>query len=191
MRSQKPKTVTQKLLNREMAWTVALTLETFTAKQLAAECHRSMQYTHALVGEWVINGYVTDTTPEVRMRKVYRLTPKAQELKRAKETEKTRVQNPLGNMWLAMRHLPSFTFRDICMHATTDKISVSETEAREYCMALSKAGYLRVEAKANGKSLARYRLIRNTGPTPPELCRVQAVFDRNRNSIKVIDRRVA
>lgn len=84
------------------------------------------------------------------------------------------------NMWRTMRAMVEFSPRELASHSTTDTVGVSETHAKVYCSKLLAAGYLRVLRKARpGQQQAVYRLIRNTGPRPPVVQRVQRVFDPN------------
>lgn len=74
----------------------------------------------------------------------------------------------------------TFSAADLAAHSTTADITVTENHAKVYCSRLLAAGYLRVVQKAAPPTRAAiYRLIRNTGPKPPQLQRVQQVFDPN------------
>ncbi len=85
-----------------------------------------------------------------------------------------------GNMWRAIRGLPSFTALDVAAHACTETCPVEERDALDYCQALVRAGYLRVLRKARpGHRPATYKLVRNTGPRPPRERRVRGVWDDN------------
>lgn len=85
------------------------------------------------------------------------------------------------NMWRSMRLLEQFTSRDIAVHSNTPDVQVSEETAKSYCTMLMRCGYLRVVQKARPSvgQLAIYRLIRNTGPLPPQVQRIKQVFDPN------------
>ncbi len=85
-----------------------------------------------------------------------------------------------ASMWRTMRMMPQFTVVDLVAHSP-EKTPVKITSAKDYCKMLSKAGYLRVMRKANPfqKRFALYKLIRNHGPLPPQIQRVQQVFDPN------------
>ncbi|WP_182912737.1 MDR/zinc-dependent alcohol dehydrogenase-like family protein [Paracoccus onubensis] len=91
------------------------------------------------------------------------------------------------NMWRSMRGLAVFSPQDLAIHSTTPDVSVSEATAKAYCGMLLKTGFLRVERKASpmrGKQ-AIYRLIRNTGPKPPQIQRVKHVYDPNTQQVHV------
>lgn len=91
------------------------------------------------------------------------------------------------NMWRSMRGLRSFSPHDLVVHSTTPDVSVSEATAKSYCAMLLRTGFLRVERKASPMSgkQAIYRLIRNTGPKPPQIQRVKHVFDPNTRQVHV------
>jgi len=78
-------------------------------------------------------------------------------------------------MWNAMQVLKVFTPRDLAFNATTDTHTVAESEAKTYCAALCKAGYL------VGLAGQRYSLIPAmwTGPHPPQIQRTKQVYDPN------------
>ena len=97
-------------------------------------------------------------------------------------------RSPEQNMWLAMRKNRTFTFRDIAALANTTNAPVSEKAAQAYIRLLLQAGYLKVLEKALPSSgrLATYMLIRNSGPMPPEVQRVRAIFDPNTGSYEHI-----
>lgn len=78
-------------------------------------------------------------------------------------------------MWNAMRILKDFSFTDLAFNASTDVHRVAESEARSYCTALCKAGYL------VGRANQRYSLINSmwSGPHPPQIQRTKQVYDPN------------
>lgn len=93
-----------------------------------------------------------------------------------------------GQLWLAMCHLKDFDFRDLMQSAS---IEIAESAAKDYCSNLLAAGYFRVLKKANPAKgqIARYRLIRNTGPKAPQIQRVKRVFDPNTGEAFFTERR--
>lgn len=91
-------------------------------------------------------------------------------------------------MWRAMRMLRGdWSWRDLAIAASTEEHAVSEIDASDYCTKLALAGYLVVTEtghQARGDQSAtptRYRFVpaRNTGPRPPMVQRLHAVFDPN------------
>ncbi len=88
------------------------------------------------------------------------------------------------NMWRSMRMLGQFDARDIAAHSTTHSVSVSDATAKSYISMLLRTGYLRVVSKAvPGRRAAVYRLIRNSGPRPPQIQRVKQVWDPNTRQV--------
>ena len=88
------------------------------------------------------------------------------------------------NMWRSMRMMDFFTPNDLIAHSNTDTTTVALTTAKAYCTALTKAGYLRVVQKARPPHhQAIYKLVRNTGPRPPQVQKIKQVFDPNLNKV--------
>jgi len=81
-------------------------------------------------------------------------------------------------LWRGMFMLKEFSFRDLI---ETASVEIPEETAKAYCKMLLATGYLRVLTKAapHAGRIARYRLIRNNGPKPPQIQRVKRVFDPN------------
>lgn len=86
-------------------------------------------------------------------------------------------------MWTVMRALPSFTSRDLAVHASTDEVTISAETARVYCWRLRKAGYL-LELGRTGRWLVlRLKPGMNVGPKPPAIIDAGSVVaDRNRSA---------
>jgi len=87
-------------------------------------------------------------------------------------------------MWRTLRLLNGSTnARELAAHASTPEIPVAERTAQGYLRNLWLASYLeRVKpGKGGGRGsyLSRYRLISNTGPHPPMVCRADAIYDPN------------
>lgn len=81
-------------------------------------------------------------------------------------------------LWRAMTMLKEFSYVDLVHHAS---IEIPEATAKDYCKRLLAAGYLRVLVKADPSSarIARYRLVRASGPKAPQVQRIRQVFDPN------------
>lgn len=81
-------------------------------------------------------------------------------------------------LWRAMTMLKEFSFIDLVQHAS---VEIPEATSKDYCKRLLGAGYLRVLVKADPSTgrIARYRLIRASGPKAPQIQRVRQVFDPN------------
>lgn len=93
----------------------------------------------------------------------------------------------MQNMWNSMRGLVEFSPRDIAAHSTTPDVRVTEPTVKSYCTMLLRTGYLRVLRKAEPSAgrQAVYRLIRNSGPKPPQIQRIKQVFDPNTGTVHV------
>lgn len=92
----------------------------------------------------------------------------------------------VDNMWRSMRMLGQFDARAIAVHSTTMTVTVSEATAKAYVGMLVRTGYLRVVVKAvPGKRPAVYRLVRNSGPKPPQVQRVKHVYDPNTKEVHI------
>lgn len=91
-------------------------------------------------------------------------------------------------LWTAMCGLKEFDYRDL-MHGAS--IEIPEATAKDYCKRLLSAGYLRVLTTANPAlgRIARYRLIRASGPRAPQVQRVQQVFDPNTGAVYPVEAR--
>lgn len=87
-------------------------------------------------------------------------------------------------MWRTLRMLKGDTnARELAAHAGTPEIPVREIAAADYLRNLHLAQYLECTRPGKGTGRggiqARYRLISNTGPRPPMVCRADAVYDPN------------
>lgn len=87
-------------------------------------------------------------------------------------------------MWRTLRMLKADTnARELAAHAGTPETPVRETAAHDYLHNLHRAGYLELirfgKGTGRGGIQARYRLVTNTGPRPPMVCRADAVYDPN------------
>ncbi|WP_010142193.1 hypothetical protein [Oceanicola sp. S124] len=89
------------------------------------------------------------------------------------------------NMWRSIYMLREFTHEDIAAHATTLSVQVTKETAKTYVSMLLKCGYLKVLRKAEPVKgrLAKYQLVRNTGPLPPKIQRVKRIYDPNTHEV--------
>lgn len=92
-------------------------------------------------------------------------------------------------LWTAMCGLDTFDARDLIQTAS---IEIPEATAKDYCKRLLAAGYLRVVTKADPhlERLARYRLIRKSGPQAPQVQRVPQIYDPNSGTAYPLDGRL-
>ncbi|OQY20110.1 MAG: hypothetical protein B6I36_02385 [Desulfobacteraceae bacterium 4572_35.1] len=99
-------------------------------------------------------------------------------------TDGTHVTQGQGNinLWRTMRILKAFTATELAIKASTEDCQIKENTAKKYCQALTKAKYLKMSGGKGGAAGA-YRLMRHTGPKPPQIQRVQQIFDPNTNEV--------
>ncbi len=73
--------------------------------------------------------------------------------------------------------------RELAGMASTTHVRVSPVAARDYLQNLHRAGYMECTQTGHGTWRggipARYRLVSNTGPLPPMVCRSDSMFDPN------------
>lgn len=175
---------------RELALNAARIRGTFTYGEIAADLEIAHDRAAGLVRRLVDEGLAVFDHVREGGRRVYRvcLTGSAATPPDPDDRPPPLSVNPTLNLWRSMRGLRVFTPRDLAAHSTTDTCTVSERQAQAYCQTLVRADYLRVERKAiPGRQQAVYRLIRNTGPTPPEERRVRAIWDQNLRRIVHVD----
>jgi len=84
----------------------------------------------------------------------------------------------------AMQALGSFTARVL-----TEMSGAKESTVKHYCMQLEKAGYLTLDRAGRGKgrggTASQYRLLKSriSGPRPPMITKLKAVYDPNIHEI--------
>lgn len=87
-------------------------------------------------------------------------------------------------IWGAMQALGTFTYRVLASMS-----GVPESTVKTYCMMLDRAGYLAIDVKGQGKGCGgiptTYRLLKSrvTGPRPPMITKLKAVYDPNVHQI--------
>lgn len=168
---------------RERAWVRAQTLGTFNYAHISDELKIDIKYVQKLVREWEEKGWIVRVPSPTtgNRRQHFQVVEAARQVRLQPETG-----TKAGNMWRTMRMLRVFSHRDIAMQANTKTLAVTEDDARAYCQVLNTAGYFRVEQKADKFRPAIYRLTKDTGPRPPTLKRVRAVWDENKGEYTYI-----
>ncbi len=78
--------------------------------------------------------------------------------------------------------LKDFSYLDLI---ETASVEIPVETAKSYCHMLLVTGYLCVLRKADPAraQIARYRLVRNNGPKPPQIQRVKRVYDPNSHEV--------
>ncbi|WP_425091977.1 DeoR family transcriptional regulator [Tropicimonas sp. S265A] len=88
-------------------------------------------------------------------------------------------QTPQEAMWRILRIRKAFDRNDLRLDLSQAGIEVSDSLMDGFIQTLLRAGYLKVEIRANQSRVARYRLARDTGPKPPKTARREIVIDDN------------
>ncbi|MAK90432.1 MAG: hypothetical protein CMI13_04240 [Oleibacter sp.] len=88
------------------------------------------------------------------------------------------------NLWRSMRMLKTFDILELVLTASANGVTVSELTAKDYVKDLRTAGYIKTLPKSGQTSeRIKYRLVKNTGPKPPAVRKVNQVYDRNLKEI--------
>ncbi|MEM1077427.1 MAG: FaeA/PapI family transcriptional regulator [Pseudomonadota bacterium] len=89
--------------------------------------------------------------------------------------------SPQEAIWRSMRVLKRFSQADLSLALKGVPSCPSEVLLRAYIQALLRAGYLKVLVKARPARgiAARYQLLRDTGPLPPDVKNREVVVDQN------------
>lgn len=88
-----------------------------------------------------------------------------------------------GAIWRTIRIMREFSPPDIEAALIGTSVDAEAAQIQSYCTLLVRAGYLRVLRKAGKVRPARYRLLRDTGPLPPQEKRLPVVIDGNEDRI--------
>lgn len=167
---------------RERLWAAMLKLGRFTAVQLHETAYpatpRTVQsYIECLSKGGYIAPAADDPQLTCRFWQVVKRQPRAPML----DKHGQEVKPALGTlaMWRAMKVRKVFDAAQIATDATQGGVSCTLATAKAYVTVLLRCGYLRVDAKSKPGTLARLRLIKDTGPLPPAVTRAKALFDRN------------
>lgn len=166
---------------RERMWGCMQQLGRFQAAQVEAAAHPVGRRAVQSYLECLSNGGYIRAADEAPNR--YRLWEVVKRQARAPmlDREGKELKPALGNlaMWRAMKVRKVFDAAQIATDATQGGVSCSLGSAKAYVSVLLRCGYLRVEAASRPGTLARLRLIKDTGPLPPAVTRAKALFDRN------------
>jgi predicted ArsR family transcriptional regulator len=100
----------------------------------------------------------------------------------------TRQGSGRDRLWRTMKMLRAFTARDLAVAASLPDAPIALEEAKDYAKTLSAAGYLATVKPGTPRGgLAVYRLVKNTGPQPPQIQRRNSVYDPNLARVVWID----
>lgn len=164
--------------NRDDIWKLIRLHKRFTLTDLAKQStlHRSSIKTYLRL--LIKGGFLQAAPAEERQPIVYTLVKDngfhPPELTAAGSRKKP---NGRQRMWMALKALKRFTFKDLALAA-----SVAITTAREYCHLLRDAGYLRLVRAGRPMchtELYMFDRAKDTGPLAPRIQKDGALFDRN------------
>lgn len=166
---------------RERMWTAMLKLGRFQAVQLHESANPATPRTVQSYLECLsAGGYISaldDAPAKYRLWEVIKRQPRTPMLDRQGQEIKPAVGTLA--MWRAMKVRKVFDAAQIATDATQGGVTCSLSTTKAYVAVLLRCGYLRVDVKSTPNTLARLRLIKDTGPLPPAITRAKALFDRN------------
>lgn len=178
--ARKPVSEINQMETRAALWAAIRKLVTFTPKDIRYEtrCSRSQveEYLKGLAAAGIVERVKSEPGRYVLVRDCGAEAPRVRR-------DGTPVTMGLGReqMWRTLRGLREFTAVDLAVQASTEEVPVSVETAKEYCHFLALAGYLTVVVAGKGGMPNRYRFVptRNTGPLPPMIQRIKALYDPN------------
>lgn len=97
-------------------------------------------------------------------------------------------------MWRTLRmHKGDINTRELAAHASTRAVPVDAGAALDYLCNLAKSGYLACTVETQRKprgitTQARYRLVRDTGPRAPMVCKANVIYDPNTDQTHPVQR---
>lgn len=186
--SRKPVSEINQMETRAALWAAIRKLGCFTAREVRMEtrCSRSQvdEYIAGLTAAGILSREGISSVSGAMMYGLVKDT--GAEPPRVRR-DGTPVTQGLGReqMWRTMRMLKEFTAVDLAVQASTEEAPVSPETAKEYCKFLELAGYLAKLPAGVPRRPGRYRFVPtcNTGPLPPMIQRVKAVYDPNLKAV--------
>ncbi|MEP1522095.1 hypothetical protein [Ascidiaceihabitans sp.] len=90
-----------------------------------------------------------------------------------------------GAVWAAIRLTKEFVVTDLLAGIVVSRPEITESFISDYCELLRNAGHLVFARKAMPESgrMPVYRLVKNTGPIPPEPKHTTVLVDHNLNKV--------
>lgn len=170
---------------REAIWAAIRTHSvSFTVRDLTEVCAANAKTVRDYCKALVAAGYLREQpVPEGAPARWQLVRDVGVEAPRVRPDGSTVTQGSgTEQLWRGMTMLREFSWRDL---VETASIGIREETAKAYCQMLLATGYLRVLRKAEPTRgrVARYRLIRNSGPKPPQVQRVKQVYDPNTGEV--------
>ena len=189
--------------SQEIVWAAIRELKTFTASDLISFVARKREVNDGTIKSYLARlaegGYFDIEHTAIRAAcRTYRYTLVRDTGVDAPRLTRHGTPSTQGlsreQIWRAMRILGDFTYHELQLTASTEKVPVKASEVRSYIKHLYAAGYL-AETKpcvrGTSPKPATYRLLpsRYTGPRPPMVQRVKQVFDPNLGKVMCIRHR--
>lgn len=111
--------------------------------------------------------------------KVYRLLRRPATAPRLRDDGTPVPPTAQERLWLGMRNLRQFDAKELAFTASMPGALVPRKTAQRYINQLETAGYL----SAFARGVYRLKPAMNTGPLPPSILKIDAVWDRNRKKL--------
>jgi len=163
--------------NRDQLWTLMRDMRRFTLTDLAdkSTMERSSIRTYLKILEKA--GFIAVLKQEKYKPHVYNLV-RDNGVYRPELTTEGDAKPPTGRqkMWMAMKALGNFNYKDVAFTA-----SVTINVAKEYCIALRNACYLRVVEISKPGTPETYVFVKSkdTGLKAPQIKKDKSIYDRN------------
>lgn len=189
--AQKPVDSRSKYTTREYLWEVMLKLKSFTANELTRHTRYNVSTIKSYLKGLAAAGYIV---PELGVNRghactTYLIDPETAPLEpprvRADGTAVTQGQGR-KNLWRTMKILKEFSVAELAAFASAGSVTVAEGEAATYVGWMVKAGFVSVIEQAKttgGRARYRFNFDRYTGPKPPQIQRIDQVYDPNTGKV--------
>lgn len=171
---------------RQRMWEAMRTKQQgFTIQDIAAAADLDMEavkgYISALKrGQWLVQ--INDVLARGKTKRYALVRDNGIEAPRVNRHGDTVTQGlAQEQMWRTMRLIGEFDYLQLMANASTPEHPIAAAAARDYLRYLANAGYLQQTAAACGRKPARWQFINNrySGPRPPMIQRLNAVYDPN------------
>lgn len=179
---------------RDRMWSAMKTRFEFTPTQIEDDAH---PVTRGAVGDYIecllAGGYIRLVKGQAQDARAKFTSKQFQVVKMAAFTPQLNaagqpIKPHLGvlAMWRCMKIRKTFNAQTVATDSSQGSVSCTVATAKAYCGALERTGFLViVKPASNAGQLATYRLVRDTGPLPPAITRVKAVYDRNTGELHI------
>lgn len=189
--AQKPVDSRPKYCTREHLWEVMLKLKSFTANGLTMHTRYHLSTIKSYLKGLAAAGIIT---PELGVNRgqsftTYLIDPETAPIEPPRvHADGTVVTQGQGrkNLWRTMKILKEFSVAELVAFASTGTVQVAEREAAAYVTWMMKAGYISCIEQGKttgGRARYRFNMDRYTGPKPPQIQRVDQVYDPNTGTV--------